>query len=237
MKEHLDTQNENIMKLLTEKSVMKQNVYINTINVFSRFSKLSSEIIDSIDRKISKIDNRVTLEHKTFNQQSFQLKVAGDLLGFEMHTNVFDFDRSHHIFKTGYLKQDINNSFCGIISVYNFLSDSFKYNRLSDLGFLIARIYINKDNHFFIETRTGLNLRYSMFSEKPISDDNIRDIIQELVIYAIHFDLYVPPYDVVKQVTVAEIQEKASSAVLRTGKRLGYIAGSGSDDIFDDANL
>ena len=35
-------------------------------------------------------------------------------------------------------------TFCGIINIYNFLSDSFKYNRESDLGYLVGRIFINK---------------------------------------------------------------------------------------------
>ena len=59
---------------------------------------------------------------------------------------------------------------------------------------------------------------------------------------AFAFDLYIPPYDTVKQVSVLEIQEKANSAVLKTGKRLGYIGhGSkgdlGETSIEDETNL
>lgn len=239
MSEELNNQRETILKLLAEKSVMKQNVYGNTIKVFDQIKYVSKTITDELAKGVRQVDSRVTLGFKEFNQQSFQLKVAGDMLQFDMHTNVFEFDRTHPINKTGYVKQNQMNSFCGIISVYNFLADSFKYNRINDVGFLIARIFINRESHFFIETRTGLNFKYGNYSDAPITEDNIKDIINELIIFAVSFDLFIPPYDAVKQVSVMEIQEKASSAVLKTGKRLGYI-GHGSNDagtFEDDVNL
>lgn len=238
MKEKLDNQKETILKLLAEKSVMKQNVYANTIKVFDQMRNVSKHITDDFAKQIRSVDNRVTLGYKEFNQQSFQLKVAGDMLQFDMHTNVFEFERSHPIYKSSYIKQNDLNSYCGIISVYNFLSDSFKFNRLNDVGFLIARIFVNRENRFFIETKTSLNNRYGNYSEEGITDDNLKDIIQELMIFAVSFDLFIPPYDAVKQVSVMEIQEKASSAVLKTGKRLGYIGHDGDDSSFnDDLNL
>lgn len=162
------------------------------------------------------------------------------MLQFDMHTNVFEFEKSHPIYKSSYVKKDELNSFCGIISVYNFLSDSFKYNRINDVGFLIARIFVNREKKFFIETRTSMHSKYGNYSDDPISEDHILDIINELIIFAISFDLFIPPYDAVKHVSVMEIQEKANSAVLKTGKRLGYIGhgNDGSDNHFeDDANL
>ena len=68
-----------------------------------------------------------------------------------MHTNIFDYQSNHQICKTKYVQQDLMRSFCGIINIYNFLSDSLKYNRMNDSGFLISRIFINKDKHFFVE--------------------------------------------------------------------------------------
>ena len=48
-------------------------------------------------------------------------------------------------------------SFCGVINIYNFLSQTLlKYNRLNDAGFLIASVFINKDYHFFVE---GISIR------------------------------------------------------------------------------
>jgi hypothetical protein len=55
------------------------------------------------------------------------------------------------------------------------------------------------------------------------------EVVNELIIFAISFDLFTPPLEAVKVVTVSEIQEKISSINLRTGKRLGYSSSAGED--------
>ncbi len=234
-----DKQKQIILKMLTEKSVMKQDVFSNTIETFNTIKDCIKLKADDLNNELKKIDDRVQIQFKDTNAQAAHLKVAGDVLEFYMHTNVFEFDKSHPMFKTGYIKNNELNSYCGIINVYNFLSDSFKYNRLNDLGYLIARIFINREKKFFIETKTQIGYKYANFSTEPINLEIISDIINEFIIFSISFDLFTPPFDAVKQVSVLEIQEKASSSALRTGKRLGYSSGSNNTSSFinDDFNL
>lgn len=234
MTEHEKKQKESILKLLSEKSVMKQNVYSNTISVFAELKEVLKEKADDLSSTISKLDKRVNIHFKENSLQSMQLKVAGDILDYEMHSNVFEFDRSHAMFRTPYIKADVYNSYCGIISVYNFLADSFKYNRLNDLGYLVARIFINREKRFFVETRTQIGYKYNNFSSSPISRADLTDIVNELIIYSITFDLFTPPFEAVRQVTVMEMQERSSSSALRTGKRLGYMGSKESGSHFDD---
>lgn len=234
MSEQSDKQRETILKLLTEKSVMKQDVYSNTIAIFNQLKDLLKERAEDLSTEITKVDKRVNIFYKDISLQSMQLKVAGDLLDFQMHSNVFEFEKSHPMYKGAYIRNNEMNSYCGIISVYNFLADSYKYQRLNDLGYLVARIFINRENHFFVETKTQIGYKYFNFSEAPISSENLNDIINELIIYSVKFDLYTPPYDAVRQVTVYEMQEKSSSAALRTGKRLGYSGSRESNSNFDD---
>jgi len=227
-------QMETILKLLSEKSVMKQDVYSNTIAVFNELKEILKERAEELSDQVLKVDKRVNIYFKEISLQSMQLKIAGDILDFQMHSNVFEFDHSHPMFKTGYIRNNELNSYCGIISVYNFLADSYKYNRMNDLGYLIARIFINREKRFFVETRTQIGYKYHNFSGSPISKTEMSDIVNELVIYSIMFDLFTPPYDSVRQVTVAEMQEKSSSSALRTGKRLGYTGSAETNSGFDD---
>jgi hypothetical protein len=227
-------QKEVILKLLAEKSVMKQDVYSNTIAVFTELKNVLKDIADELSVEIMQVDKRINIYSKDVSMQSIQLKVAGDILDFEMHSNVFQFDRSHPMFKTGYVKNQALNSYCGIISIYNFLSDSYKYNRSNDLGYLIARLFINREKKFFLETKTQIGYKYNSFSEIEIGRAQLVDIINELIIYAVTFDLLTPPFEAVKQVSVFEMQEKSSSAALRTGKRLGYLGVKENHGHFDD---
>ena len=43
-----------------------------------------------------------------------------------------------------------------MINIYNFLSDSFVYDRERDLGYLVARVFLNKEGHFFVQGKKQL---------------------------------------------------------------------------------
>ena len=230
MSTNLTSQKEQILKLLKDKSVMKQDVFKNTMATFDLLKQAISDIAQNLKQETEVIDKRIGVTVTETNNYVTQLKVAGDMLEFFMHTNVFQFDKSHVMFKTGYVKQNEYNSYCGIINVYNFLADSFKYNRSEDLGYLVCRIFINRDMRFFIEAKGMMGSKYASFSDAPINKEQLLEVINDLIIYVISFDLFTPPFDAVKQVSVGEMQEKVSSINLRIGKRLGYGSSTGTDE-------
>ncbi|MES2567981.1 MAG: hypothetical protein V4565_13995 [Bacteroidota bacterium] len=234
MSHDVNTQKEQIIKLLKEKSVMKQDVFRNTIGAFAMVKECVRDIATELSIETHEIDKRIIISATETNVYATQLRVAGDMLEFFMHTNVFEFEKSHSMFRTGYIKQNEYNSYCGIINVYNFLSDSFKFNRLNDLGYLVCRIFINREMKFFIEAKGPVGVKYSSFSSEPLTKEQMSEIINELIIYAITFDLFTPPIEQVREVSVNEIQEKVSSINLRTGKRLGYGTSASYDE---DTNM
>ena len=217
-----ETQREQILNMLREKSVMKQDVYKNTHNSFENLKEVIKDIADDLKTEAQKIDKRITVEYRFTSDHEIELKVAGDMLVFYMHSNVFEFDKSHPMFKTGYVKQNELNSYCGIIYVYNFLADSFKYNRLQDLGYLISRIFINRENRFFLEAKPPLGYKYTNFSDAAVNSQTLKEIVYDLIAYAVSFDLYTPPSQSVQEISLNEIIERVQSDKLKTGKRLGF---------------
>jgi hypothetical protein len=211
-----------IMKTLKEKSAVKTAIYHSTLETFARFKEILKAKADEIAKDVAAIDKRITVEYKDRGQFDAELKVAGDILIFHMHSNVFEFDKSHPIWKNSYVRDNEANSFCGLINVYNFLADSFKYNRVNDLGYLIARIFINRENHFFAEGKRQLGFLYNDFVNSKIDDASMKAIIESAILYSIDFDLLTPPYDAVKEITVMDITELSESNQLQTGKRLGF---------------
>ena len=139
-----------ILKSLKEKSSMKQDVYVNTFKAFSLMKSMAFEIVCEIKKDSAEIDSRVVVDYREKGEFEFELRIAGDLLIFAMHTNIFEFDKSHPLWRSSYIKDDHARSFCGIINIYNLLNDSFKYNRVYDLGYLVGRVFINKENHYFL---------------------------------------------------------------------------------------
>jgi hypothetical protein len=219
-----------VARALKSKSVHKQDVFYNTTKWFGILKKVLSEIQDELCNDMEGCDSRVRVQFfdKGIHEADFQ--IAGDMLLFHMHTNVFLFDNNHPIWKLSYL-EDKKNGFCGIINVYNFLTDSFQYNRENDSGYLIARIFINADNHFMVQGQNEFTVKYSDFGNAILTNEILKDVVYDALAYTINFDLYVPPLQIIREVSVFQMNELSENLKLKTGKRLGFQFTATTDDI------
>ena len=211
-----------IIETLKVKSETKQLVYDNTLKAFTVLKEELQNTVNDINAKLKNCDKRVLLEFTDRGDFEAEIKVAGDILVFSMHTNIFEFENSHNIWKTTYVKKNRMNSYSGVINIYNFLSDSFKYNRLDDLGYLIGRLFINKDDFFFVEGKHQMAFLQNDFGNIKIDQEHIKQIINSAIQYSLEFDLLVPPYQHVEQVTVSQMKNSINNSKTRTGKRLGF---------------
>ena len=209
-----------ILKLLADKSSTKQQVYKITKRIFTDLQNILSAKAIRLNKEVANTDIDVSYEDS--GDFDAKLKFSGDTLLFHMHTNVFDFKSSHQIYKSSYVKEDKMRSYCGIINIYNFLSDSLKYNRLNDAGFLIARIFINKDSNFFVEGDKELGFLFNDFAKMKIDNEQLDHIINATIQYSLNFDLETPDFNDVRLVSIHEILQMNSNHKLKTSKRLGY---------------
>jgi hypothetical protein len=104
--------------------------------------------------------------------------------------------------------------------MYNFLSDSYKYNRVNDVGYLVARIFINREYHYFVEGKRQIGLMYNNFANAKIDRGALKRILETSISYCVDFDLLTPVYDSIKVVSVSEKLENSMN--MKTGKRLGF---------------
>lgn len=212
-----------IIDNLVKKANLQQKVYDNTFAVFNELKEIlhemSSELNDATD---DQLDKRVRIEYRDRGKFEAQILFAGDVLIFSMHTNVFLFNREHPIWQNSYVSSDKDNSYCGVINIYNFLADSLKYNRNGDEGYLVGRIFINRDMHYFVEGKRQISLKHNNFGSSIINKDAILNIAEIAINYALEFDLLVPPYDAIKVVTVDQLNTKIENSKMQTGKRMGY---------------
>ncbi len=211
-----------IITTLKEKSVLKQTVYDRTFEAFNNIKEILRNFAREGNNNLGSIDPRIRLEFTDRSNFDAQLKVAGDILFFSMHSNIFQFDREHPAWKTPYIQKNKFNAYSGIINIYNFLFDSFKYSRLDDLGYLIARIFINHENQYFVEGKRQMGMLFSNFGNEEINNDSLQLIISTAIQYSLEFDLLVPPYDTVKIATVGQVEAKIQHSRIITGKRLGF---------------
>ena len=212
-----------ILETIVRKSSLKQQVFDNTFATFNELKdilfEMSSEWDDELD---GRIDRRVRIEYRDRGKFETQFQVASDLLIFRMHTDVFEFDANHLVWQSPYVQADRDNSYCGIIDIYNFLSDSFKFNRNADEGYLIGRIFINRERRYFVEGKQQTSMRAADFGCGELDRDALIPILESAIDFALNFDLLMPPYEENKRVTVDQFNTKMDNSKFVTGKRLGY---------------
>ncbi|MFM7021717.1 MAG: hypothetical protein ACKOXB_01970 [Flavobacteriales bacterium] len=224
------TPRDRIYTLIEEKAFLKQSVYRNTVQSFNILNEGVKELYHDLHKKFHQPDKGVFLEYRKHGEFEVRFKIAGDTIVFMMHTNIFDFEKSHSLYKTSYISDDPQRAYCGIINVYNFLSDSFKYNRVNDVGYLIARIFINKDNHFFVEGKRQLSYLYNDFANMEFNKETAIAVLESVILYCVGFDLLTPPFKDMTEVRVNEMEEASQNMKVSTGKRLGFKFSS-EDDI------
>jgi hypothetical protein len=207
---------------LKGKGVAKRLVYDNTLKIFAQMKQILGNYAQLNNPLAQEINKDITIEYHDKGEFEAQLKVAGDMLLFTMHSNVFEFPKDHVIMRSSYVRMDPMRSYCGVIYIYNFLYDSFRYNRTNDIGYLIARIFVNKEFHFIVEGKRQMEFLNNTFTGKKLGDKELLKILETAVIYCLDFDLLLTPYDTIKEVTVAEMMEYSQNMNLRTGKRLGF---------------
>ncbi len=213
---------QSLSELVFSKGELKQKVYDSTKEAFELFRTTSKQILTLFQEENKENMKNIRFEFIDRGDFEFEIRFGGDSLIFMMHTNVFEFSRNHEVMKSQYIREDPNRSYCGVIHVYNFLTDSFLYQRDNDLGYLIGRIFVNNEKHYFIEGKRELGMLYNNFNTSLIDSDSVQSIVESAIEYTTNFDLLTPPYDEIKVVSVGEMRNNFDKKSLVTAKRLGF---------------
>src|SRR5687768_5770181 len=177
MTEH-ESNLDHIQHLLESKSIAKQAAYKHIVDAFNHLAHESQRITTELIKKTNAGDDDVTVYFKFLNEQEFEIKLAGDLLIFVLHTNIVTFDETHEVMSDPYIKENTVNRYFGQIMIYNFMADSVKFGRMNDPGYLVARLLVNHENRFLVEGQSGLKDMFSKISDKPITVSDINTIVQ-----------------------------------------------------------
>ena len=211
-----------IINILNEKASTKQVVYRKTEEIFIDLQKVLKQKANRIFKEIKEKDKDIEVSFSSKGKFEAQIKFSGETLLFHMHSNIFTLPNNHSLYKTKYIKEDPLRIFFGVIHVYNFLSDSLKYNRVNDSGFLISRIFINKDLQFFVEGDQEIGYLFNDFLKQKINNEYLNKIIDVLMIHALNDDIVAPEFNRVREIYVHQILDMNSNQKIKTSKRLGY---------------
>ncbi len=209
-----------ILELLKSKAGAKQLTYRNVCQAFEHLKTESKAIVKELNKHIAPLDKSIVIEFKEINEFEFHLKFSGDLLVFMMQSNIITFDPEHEVMKTNYVNEKESRKYFGHIMLYNFLADSYKFNRLDDPGYLIARLLINCENHFFIEGVKPLNFLFPDIKANLLAAPMINLFIEKAMVAALENDLVAPPYPKIKYVKLVQMINQ--NIELGRGHKIGF---------------
>lgn len=208
-----------IQHLLESKSSAKQTAFRHICNAFSTLSTEAKTVTAELKSRTKPNHKDVTVEYNYINDHEFDVKLAGDMLIFVMNTNIVTLEESHEVMKDDYIMDNEVNRYFGQVMVYNFMAESLKQNRDNDPGYLLARLMVNHENRFFIEGEKELE-PYNKISEKPLSEEDLKNVVKIVLKMAIENDLVAPPFTEVKSITLN--QKKDHSIEMGGAHKIGF---------------
>ncbi|NNC84394.1 MAG: hypothetical protein HKN79_12540 [Flavobacteriales bacterium] len=211
-----------LIETIKERSCLKRNVYENTVEQFESLNKVLAAFATELDEKVHSFDKRLEIKFEEVTRFESRLTMAGDTLIFYMHSNVFQFPQGHHVWNTSYVKENNDRAYCGIIHIYNFLADSFRLNRVNDIGYMIGRVFVNSEDHYLVEGRRQLGYLYNDFVNNTLDAETWKRVLESALLYSLDFDLLVPPYNQVNTTSVREVNQIGKTHAIKTGKRFGF---------------
>jgi hypothetical protein len=214
--------NPRILELLNEKASTKQQVYRKTAEVFEQLKTVLTDVSGELTNSYCKIDESVQIAYQDKGKYEAQISFGGDLVLFNMHTNVFTFEANHHLWKSGYIKEDKRRAYFGMINMYNFLVDSFRFDRKNDVGILLGRIFVNHEGHFFLEGKRQFGFLFNDVANDLLTLAELKKIVETAIIYGLEFDLTAPNFNDVRTLRVSQLQSFSNELKIKTGKKLGF---------------
>ena len=220
IKKDQDERRAKLVDLLINKAALKQDIAEYSEKVLDRFKMVVQEELKALGTFVD--DSRIRLKYDDNGKYEFRVSIGSDALVFQLHTNIFRFPDENAMWESKYLIENGANGYFGIINIYNFLAESVEKGRNNDAGYLIGRMFMNHNEHFVVEGKGQLGSLFRDLANSELTDDVISQVIHASLSFAVGFDLITPPYDLVKEVSLMQVNAISSDLQMATGKRLGF---------------
>jgi hypothetical protein len=210
---------ENIVTALKDKAVLKQKLYKTTLDIFDGLRSEAADASRFLHTKMAVTEPTVPIAFQESGELEFRLRISGDLLVFSMHSNIMTLPPDHPTLRKEYIREDPKRAYFGQIFIYNFMYDSFRYNRQQDMGYMVARLLVNCERRFFIEGVRPLNFIHPEISDAEINPETLKKLLEQAMLTAIETDLTSVP---VQSMLLMTVGDKLAQNESRAGEKLGF---------------
>lgn len=218
----MKTPDEKIKELVKTKIPLTIATLENGQEHFAVLKSLAHNLYQQIEESIEQKDHLSNIKFAEDRPNQCEIRLGDDTIWFHLQPNIFKIIDGHPQYKNSYLKENDLRAHCSVINVYNFLTDTLVRKRNDDVGFLVARIFINSENHFMVEGKKHFGLLFNDFSNDVLDAEKLEKILKQIVLFCLEHDLVIPPFEVVQTITFKEITENNCSTFSSEGKKLGF---------------
>ncbi|MFM2376969.1 MAG: hypothetical protein RLZZ165_2066 [Bacteroidota bacterium] len=194
---------EEIVATLSDKAALKQHIHRSTVRVFQMLKTIAADMEQKLSERVAGIGHSVQTEFTEEGEFEFQLKLGEDVLMFSMLPNILTLGEGHVLSKSAYIQEDPHRGFFGMITIYNFMADSVRYNRLNDAGYLLARMMVNGEDHYYIEGIRQLYFMHPDIGANVVNEANLRELVQSAILLAVEEDLQAPTFQDIQVVPLS----------------------------------
>ncbi len=207
------------IEALQQKELLRTIIKEKTRNSFLMLEEALGHLVASYNEQL---DTHQHLQLAKRSDRVLQLTVADDTLIFALQTSAYKFDRDHAVMQSEYVTEDPERAVVGIINIYDFMTDTFTYDRDEDEGYLIARVFVSKESTFFVEGKRQRNMGHKSYGKNRLDCDAWTKIVETAIKYSAEMDALVPPYETQMLTTMAQMQLEILQSKSKNGKRLGF---------------
>jgi hypothetical protein len=211
---------EQIKDKLFGKAVVKYEVYKSLLNFFEHLKAESKQLCDRLSKEIAESGNSIEADYTEHSPFEFRLVVGGDTLVVVLQSNVVALNPEHFEMKSDYIKAQRPHVYFGQIVFYNFLTDSFRFNRFDDLGYLVCRIFLDKNENFMVEGHRQVQLAFGQMKDTPASSLNAKILMLAALNTVLDNDLQAPDFELVQVITLAQKENYTITAA--RGSKIGF---------------
>ncbi|MFD2034943.1 hypothetical protein ACFSKL_09085 [Belliella marina] len=207
-----------IISKIEKTSLLKQKLFGQVSEFFAQLEATCREVALELQKESKNVPIPIKIEK--INDYEFLFRVGGDVLVFILQSNIVRLSDDAYISKSKYLKHDVSLRYFGQVLIYNFLADTLTYGRLDDPGYLISRVLINRENHFFLEGDRKIVFEFPELKENPITKEKNRKLVESLILSALNNDLLAPNFNDIMLISYHQKLEHTSS--MGNPKKIGF---------------
>ncbi|MCX7954267.1 MAG: hypothetical protein N3A01_03645 [Bacteroidales bacterium] len=210
-----------IINSLKAKSETEKKIHENLKNFYNLLKSVLNSVVVNYNNELQQYLSKNFFEVRQ-GTSHFELFFGEDVAIFVFKDYIFKIDESQSIWTHSYLQNNPLNAYVGIVDIYNFLKYSYNEDRSDDLGYLVGRILINRENHFYVEGKRQLAFLYSDLSNQIVEEQIITKVVESVILYCLSFEMLVPNYEDISIINVEQIKMILTKSKYLSAKRLGF---------------